>query len=176
MSAQQGRAQQNMKGTQSKQTSESSKTTEYSWFFNTLVRQQIRSSDGVDGISVLEHRAPYGDSPPLHIHRAEDEIFYILEGQFRFQLGEAQQHVSPGMTLLVPKGTPHTYRVESRDGGRWLTVTRGGDFERFVRAVSRPAERVELPPIGEPPSPEAMAELTQVAAAHGIEFCGPPLH
>jgi quercetin dioxygenase-like cupin family protein len=151
-------------------------TADYLWFFNSLVRRQVCASDGTDGISVLEHRAPYGDSPPLHIHRTEDEIFYILEGDFRFQLGEAQKRAAAGATLLVPKGARHTYRIESRDGGRWLTVTRGGDFERFVVAVSRPAERIELPPPEGPPSPEMFAKLTKVAATHGIEFCGPPLH
>jgi quercetin dioxygenase-like cupin family protein len=145
------------------------------WFFNTLVRIQLSSGDGTDGVSLLEHRAPFGDSPPLHIHRTEDEIFYILEGDFRFKLGEAERRATTGATLLVPRGTPHTYRVESRGGGRWLTVIRGGDFERFVQAVSRPAERIELPPPGAPPSPDAMAELEKVAAMHGIDFCGPPL-
>jgi quercetin dioxygenase-like cupin family protein len=150
--------------------------TEYRWFFNTLVRLQVGCDRGADGISVLEHQAAYGDSPPLHIHRNEDEIFYILQGEFRFQLGEAQQIAGTGATLLVPKGVRHTYRVESRGGGRWLTVTRGGEFERFVQAVGRPAERIELPIAADPPSPGAMAELATIAAAHGIEFCGPPLH
>jgi quercetin dioxygenase-like cupin family protein len=144
------------------------------WFFNTLVRIQVTSGDVADGVSLLEHRAPFGDSPPLHLHRTEDEIFYILEGDFRFQLGEAERRATAGTTLLVPKGTPHTYRVESRGGGRWLTVIRGGDFERFVQAVSRPAERMELPPPAAPPSPDAMAELAKISAMHGIDFCGPP--
>ncbi len=150
--------------------------TESRWFFNTLVRRLIRSYDSADGNSVLEHQAPYGDSPPMHIHRTEDEIFYILEGDFRFQLGETQRRATAGVTLLVPKGTPHSYLVESRAGGRWLTITRGGDFERFVLAVSRPAECQELPPPSGPPSSAEFAELAKVAAAHGIEFCGPPLH
>ena len=147
----------------------------YRWFFNTLVRIQVASGDGADRISVLEHRAPFGDSPPLHIHQTEDEIFYILEGDFRFQLGETERRAAAGATLLVAKGTPHTYRVESRGGGRWLTVIRGDDFERFVQAVSRPAERIELPPPGAPPSPEAIAELAKIANTYGIDFCGPPL-
>ena len=45
----------------------------------------------------------------------------------------------PGAIVLAPKGVPHTYRVESPQGGRCLTVTVHGDFERFVRAMSRPA-------------------------------------
>jgi hypothetical protein len=45
------------------------------WFLNTHITVRISSRDGSDGISVLEHRASRGDSPPLHIHHDEDEIF-----------------------------------------------------------------------------------------------------
>jgi hypothetical protein len=52
----------------------------------------------------------------------------------------------------------------------------GGEFERFVRAVSRPAERPELPPPAGAPSPDAIQALKTAAAKFGIEFVGPPLH
>jgi hypothetical protein len=77
--------------------------------------------------------------------------------------------------LLAPKGVIHTYRAESPEGGRFLTVTRGTDFEQLVRAFGRPAERLELPPPAGPPTAEAMAALTEAAAARGITFHGPPL-
>ena len=87
-----------------------------------------------------------------------------------------QEHrVGAGEILLAPKGVPHTYRVESSQGGRFLTVTVRGDFERFVRAMSRPAERPELPRPAGPPSPEAVQALSAAAAKHGIEIVGPPL-
>jgi hypothetical protein len=87
-----------------------------------------------------------------------------------------QEHrLGPGDILLGPKGVPHTYRVESPQGGRCLTVTVRGDFERFLRAMSRPAERPELPPPGGPPTADAIQVLTATAAKYGIEFVGPPL-
>jgi quercetin dioxygenase-like cupin family protein len=147
----------------------------YLWFLNTLVRVRISSTEGTDALSVIEHRAPYGDSPPLHIHRTEDELFHILEGDFRFQVEDQQLVVGPGAMKLIPKGTRHTYRVESREGGRWVTVTRGGDFERFVRAASRPADRIELPPREGPLSSAAATALAELAGRYGIEFHGPPL-
>ena len=69
----------------------------------------------------------------------------------------------------------HTYRVQSPEGARWLVITSRGDFERFVRAISRPAERVELPePVG-PPTPEQAEALATAALRFGIELVGPPL-
>ncbi|MCC6887827.1 MAG: cupin domain-containing protein [Hyphomicrobiales bacterium] len=111
------------------------------WFRDTRVMIRVSHGDGTDHISVLEHWAPMGDSPPLHLHRNEDEIFHLLEGEFRFRVGEKEQRFVAGETFIAPKGTPHTYRIESVAGGHWLTVTSGRDFEDFVRAFCRPAER-----------------------------------
>jgi quercetin dioxygenase-like cupin family protein len=149
-------------------------STGYLWFLNSLIRIRLAASAGKDAITIIEHRVPRGDSPPLHSHRREDEIFYILEGDFLFQVNQTQQRGGPGDTLLVPQGTPHTYRVDSQEA-RYLTVTRGGDFEKFVRAFARPAERTALPPPAAPPLPEALAEFAKIAASCGIDLCGPPL-
>jgi quercetin dioxygenase-like cupin family protein len=145
------------------------------WFLDSLVTIRVSTSAGQDGISVLEHRMPYGSSAPLHLHRTEDELFQILEGEYRVQVLDQEHRVSPGAILLAPKGVPHTYRVESAQGGRCLTITVRGDFERFVRAVSRPAERAELPPPAGGPSADAIRALRATAAKFGIELVGPPL-
>jgi hypothetical protein len=83
--------------------------------------------------------------------------------------------VGAGEAALAPVGVPHTYRVESPDGARWLNVTTHGDFERFVRAMSRPAERAELPERQGPPTPEQAVHLAATAREHGIEMVAPPL-
>jgi quercetin dioxygenase-like cupin family protein len=145
------------------------------WFLDSFVTIRVSTSDGPDGFSVLEHRMPYGSSPPFHLHRTEDELFHILEGDYRLKVQDQERLVGPGTIVLAPKGVPHTYRVESAQGGRCLTVTVRGDFERFVRAISRPAERPELPKPAGLPSADAMQALRATAARHGIEFVGPPL-
>jgi quercetin dioxygenase-like cupin family protein len=149
-------------------------TTEPLWFLNTLHTVRVRHDHGEDGISVLESLAPYGDSPPLHVHRTEDELFHLLEGELRLRAGDADIRIGAGESLLVPKGVAHTYRVESPAGARWLVVTTGGDFERFVRALSRPAERAGLP-TPQPPTAEQADALAGAARQHGIELVGPPL-
>lgn len=51
------------------------------WCLGTLVTVRVAADEGRDGLSVLEHQAPYADSAPLHIHHTEDEIFHVLEGR-----------------------------------------------------------------------------------------------
>ncbi len=145
------------------------------WFQNSLVTIRVSASDGQDGISILEHFVPHGFSPPLHLHRSEDEVFHVLDGEFRVRVQDQDHRLGAGDILLAPKGVPHTYRVESPQGGRCLAITARGDFERLVRAVSRPAERPELPPPAGPPSADASQALRAAAAKHGIELVGPPL-
>jgi quercetin dioxygenase-like cupin family protein len=145
------------------------------WFLNTLHTVRVRHDEGEDGISVMETLASYGDSPPLHVHRTEDEVFHVLEGELRVRAGDAELRIGAGETILAPKGVPHTYRVDSPEGARWLVITTRGDFERFVRALSRPAERPELPTPQGPPTPEQADALAASAREHGIELVGTPL-
>jgi hypothetical protein len=44
-------------------------------FLNGLAIVRVRHDEGEDGISVLERLAPHGESPPLHVHQNEDELF-----------------------------------------------------------------------------------------------------
>ena len=143
------------------------------WFLDTLVAFPVGHDDGADGISVMESRARRGDSPPYHIHRTEDEVFHLLDGEMVLFVDGATQRVRAGETRLAPKGVPHTYRVVS-ESARWLVTTTNGDFERFVRAASRPASRAGLPESG-PPSADEQAALAELSARHGIDLIGPPL-
>jgi quercetin dioxygenase-like cupin family protein len=145
------------------------------WFLDTRVVVHISFENGQDRISVLEHEAPHGDSPPLHVHRNEDEIFHLLEGEVALSLDGKQLHGKAGDSFLAPKGVPHTYRVLSAGGARWLTITTGEEFERFVRALGRSAERDGLPDRSGPPTPEQVEGLVAAAAQHGIDIVGPPL-
>ncbi|MCB0533074.1 MAG: cupin domain-containing protein [Saprospiraceae bacterium] len=146
------------------------------WFLNTHVKIRTSGDDNADHISVLEHHAYHGDSPPLHIHHTEDEVFVVLEGEFRFVIGPNEHRLKAGETILAPKGIPHAYRVESQRGGRWLTITTNHDFENFVKATSRLAASDTLPePLG-PPSDEFKTALAKKSTEYNIEIVGPPLH
>ena len=143
------------------------------WFLGTTVRFLASCEQGTDGLSLIESCAREGDSPPLHVHRTEDELFHVLEGELRLRVGERDVRLAAGEAAVAPRGVPHSYRVESPQA-RWLVTTARGDFERFVRALSRPAEHEGLPPQA-PPTPEQVERLAVTAAAHGIDLVGPPL-
>jgi mannose-6-phosphate isomerase-like protein (cupin superfamily) len=60
---------------------------------------------------------------PLHVHHADDEAWYVLEGTMRFRLGEDTFEAGPGRAVFAPKGTPHSYGNARRgDHARYLLV------------------------------------------------------
>ena len=57
---------------------------------------KVESSQTGGAYAVLEQQVPAGHGPPLHVHRRETEIFYILEGDFELTIGEQKVAASAG--------------------------------------------------------------------------------
>lgn len=146
----------------------------YRNFKGTLVALRLASNDNGDGISVIEHKMPFGEAPPLHIHHTEDEIFHILCGRMRFEIGGETIVGNAGDVLSAPKGVPHRFVVESLDGAHCLTITRGRDFETMVMEMSSPVVPDFMPVLIEP-TPNMVEALVAACARNSIEIIGPPL-
>lgn len=119
-------------------------------------------------------RAPFGDSPPLHIHCTRDETFVVPKGRLRLVLGGETIVPDSGKRALATTGMAHIYRVESPEGGQFLCITTGADFESMVRKASRPAIAATLPP-AMAPSPRMIAGLTAFCAESRFDLVGAPL-
>ena len=59
----------------------------------------------------------------LHVHHADDEAWYVLEGTLRFRIGDETFHAGAGGAVLAPKGVPHAYGNATRGQvARYLLV------------------------------------------------------
>jgi mannose-6-phosphate isomerase-like protein (cupin superfamily) len=58
----------------------------------------------------------------LHVHHADDEAWIVLSGQLGFQVGDEQREVPAGESLLVERGTPHSYWNAAAEPARYLLV------------------------------------------------------
>jgi len=47
--------------------------------------------------------------PPLHIHKEQDEIFFVVSGEFLIQLDKEIFMAKAGDAAFIPRGTPHTF-------------------------------------------------------------------
>ena len=66
----------------------------------------VPSEPAKHGFCMVEHRSAPNAAPPLHLHRTEDEIFELLEGQFPFWLDGEIVEASPGTTVVAPRNGP----------------------------------------------------------------------
>src|SRR5215203_311027 len=119
--------------------------------------------------SLIEEFAPGGEGTPLHVHREDDETFYILEGELTFYLNEGQHTpASAGSFVHIPGGVIHAFKVDS-ETARYLIITTA-QHEHFYRAISEPAQTRTLPP-EEPPD---MEKIEAAAQEYKVEILGPP--
>jgi quercetin dioxygenase-like cupin family protein len=141
------------------------------WFLGALGTIKAAAETTNGQLAVLEFLWPQGSGSPLHVHRREDEWFYVIEGELTLWVGGEVIVAPAGSFVYGPRDIPHTFLVTSTEA-RFLMVTEPAPFADFVRAMSVPAQTLTLPPATvHPPTPE---ELTAVAAEYGIEILGPP--
>ena len=74
----------------------------------------LSSGEDTGGTYALIHAlVPPGGGPPPHVHRREDEAFYILEGDLTFQAGGQTFAATAGAWVRLPKGSRHTFKTVS---------------------------------------------------------------
>jgi quercetin dioxygenase-like cupin family protein len=125
------------------------------------------AADTGGAYSLFEVVSPPGGGAPLHIHRGEDEAFYLLEGELLVREGDHTYRAAPGSHVRFPRGLPHTYKNVGARPAKLLVIVTPGGYERFFEAMSQ----VPVPPGG----PPDMGRVMEVAARFNLEVIGPPL-
>src|SRR4029450_4627388 len=72
-------------------------------------------------LPIVEVTAPPGLEVPLHVHRRDDEGFWILEGDITFEVGDAAIEAHAGDYVFGPRDIPHRYTV-GNEGCRMLFI------------------------------------------------------
>jgi mannose-6-phosphate isomerase-like protein (cupin superfamily) len=80
--------------------------------------------------SIIEIAA--GRELEAHVHDAEDDAFYILEGELTFSFGDQQAPAPPGTFVLVPPGVEHGFRNDGSVPVRMLNIHAPGGFDRRI--------------------------------------------
>jgi quercetin dioxygenase-like cupin family protein len=135
------------------------------WFLGTQTWVKAKTVETTGGCySLIEQVIPAGFATPYHKHHAEDESFYIVDGDVTFIVDGKKIRVGPGAYVFGPREIPHGFRVEGSEACRMLIFATPGGFENFVIEMSEPA-----PPTG----PPDMAKLMTLAAKYNIDILGP---
>jgi quercetin dioxygenase-like cupin family protein len=123
----------------------------------------LNAADTGGLFSFFEVLTPPGGGPPLHIHEAEDETFYVIEGEYEIRLDD-QLHKAPAGTLVYgPRGVAHEF-LNVHDGfSKMLCIATPGGVEDFFHGLS------ELFAHGGPPEWERMVQLADRSRIKGFK-------
>ena len=139
------------------------------WFLGTLMTVKAGANETDRGFTLIECVAPPGFAPPPHVHRNEDEAFYLLDGQMSITCGDSTWTVEPGAFAFLPRGVPHVFSVTGPSPAKMLQFTLPAQFERFAAEMGEPARERTLPPPAEPDVPR----LLEVMGKYGIDLAPP---
>ena len=99
----------------------------------------LRGEDTGGAFSIIEDLTPPAGGPPPHVHSLEDELFYVLEGQYELKVGEDLHRAGPGTCVFAPRGIPHAFRNVSDKPSRMMILFSPPGFERFFEDVDAAA-------------------------------------
>jgi mannose-6-phosphate isomerase-like protein (cupin superfamily) len=129
------------------------------------LRLRIMATEALTGGTLMAGECvnPGPGGPVLHTHHAHDELYLVLQGRYRFKIGEEEHEGGPGMFAYAPRGTTHTFASVGPEEGRIFFISLPG-LERFLERMAN------LPVRGN--TREGLADLLR---DFDSEVNGPPL-
>ena len=125
---------------------------------------KVSTLDTNGDLFIIEVTDDHKGGPPRHLHREQEEWFYVIDGEYAVEIGSKRYRLGPGDSILAPRGVPHAWAHVGEGTGRQLLVFQpAGKMEAFFGELSKVAGI---------PQPEVMRGLF---SSHGMEMTGPPL-
>jgi mannose-6-phosphate isomerase-like protein (cupin superfamily) len=90
--------------------------------------------------STLQPGSSYGD----HLHRGDEEVYYIVEGHGLMQVDGEEREVGPGDAILTPSGSHHS--LSNTGGGVLKVLVIGAEVTERPRRCGRLAADTGVTP------------------------------
>jgi quercetin dioxygenase-like cupin family protein len=136
------------------------------WWLGTLTINKVHGRSTAGGLDVVEHRVAPGYAPPRHVHQGQDEIFYIVDGEFAVECAGQTWDATPGSLVFLPRDVPHGFAVGDRPG-RALLFNAPAGFADLITDLGEPATHLDLPsPDHIAPDPARIQRASQARGIH----------
>lgn len=133
-----------------------------------LYRFLVTGAESGGAYFAMEAIVPPGGGPPPHIHRNEDETFYIVEGTCDFLLGDETVTGGAGDFVNVPRDTVHRFHNAGTTPARMiLTFTPAGIEHFFEETLERALDPSQT---GGDDIEQVAARYVAAAPRYGLEF------
>lgn len=125
---------------------------------------KISGSDTDGDLAIFEQTSlSQGRGTPLHVHHLQDEVFYVVEGSYYFQVGENKYNLTAGDSIFLPRKVPHAWTQVSEKGKMTVIFQPAGKMEDFFVTMSA---------INHEPT---QTEIAKIFTDNEMEIVGPPL-
>ncbi len=125
---------------------------------------KLTNEDSLGACSLFELSTPHRGGPPRHIHHREDEWYYVLAGEYLFEVGDVKYTLPVGGSIWAPRDIPHVWANTSTTEGRVILLCQPGGFENFFDAAGKGMMDKASP-----------AQMEQIMNRYGMEVLGPPI-
>ena len=115
----------------------------------TQVAYKAEGQRSAGGPTFLEFTAAPGFNTGDHIHSQIEEIFYVVEGEFRIRAGDRVLRAKPGDFVLVPPGVPHGFANPIGGPAKMvLLLSPAGVHERYFEDLAEILAKPGPPDVG----------------------------
>jgi quercetin dioxygenase-like cupin family protein len=115
--------------------------------------------------SVFESTAEPGHGLPPHAHDDQDELIYVLAGEYRLSSGDDRLTLTPGSLALISRGTVHSLTAAGTETARCLVILDPpGTMERFFDEVRAAGD-----------GPDGAPDVCAIARSVGIALLTRPV-
>jgi quercetin dioxygenase-like cupin family protein len=129
-----------------------------------IIDVKISGQDTNGALLIFEQTSlSQGKGTPLHVHPLQDEIFYVVEGEYYFRVGEEKHHLVIGDSIFLPRKVPHAWTQVSKKGKLTVILQPAGKLEEFF---------VTMAALDHEPS---MEEIAKLFSDNEMQLVGPAL-
>jgi quercetin dioxygenase-like cupin family protein len=139
------------------------------WENGNLTTNLAEKRDTNGAFFLVEALLAPGTEPPPHVHTREDELFYVIEGEFDVYVGKEAFTVGTGECVFLPRFKPHAFVVRS-PRLRVLALFTPAGLEEVFRGMSTPAKSLELPTEAVTYSTGDLKQTAQRLGDYGARF------
>lgn len=103
------------------------------------------------------------DGPPPHVHDRIDHLWWVVDGEVTFRVGDSAERATAGTCIFVPAGTAHGFSTAGGDGAVVLQVDSPEALDGYF------AELAAAFPDAAPPDPSRVGEIMRRHDTHPVD-------
>ncbi len=136
-----------------------------------IITCKVSGKETGGAFALFEVDSPAGNGPPPHIHRREDETFYILEGTGRCIVDGVEHALVPGATVMLGRYCEHSIHNDGPGELKFVWFFTPPGLEQVIEATGRPRKAGEPPPtdLQRPPNMDEVLKQAGYATAEEMK-------